>query len=28
VAGAARRHARVGDRDVDVLFIERFLKEG
>ena len=28
VVGAARRHARVGGRDVDVLFIERFLKEG
>ena len=28
VVGAARRHARAGGRDVDVLFIERFLKEG
>jgi L-amino acid N-acyltransferase YncA len=28
VVGAARRHARVRDGDVDVLFIERFLKEG
>lgn len=28
VVGAARGQARVGDRDVDVLFIERFLKEG
>ena len=28
VVGAARRHARVRGRDVDVLFIERFLKEG
>lgn len=28
VVGAARRHARVGGRDVDVLFIERFLREG
>ncbi len=27
VVGAARRHARVGGRDVDVLFIERFLRE-
>jgi L-amino acid N-acyltransferase YncA len=28
IVGAARRHARVRGRDVDVLFIERFLKEG
>ena len=28
VVGAARRHARLGGRDIDVLFIERFLKEG
>ena len=28
VVGAARRHARVRGGDVDVLFIERFLKEG
>jgi len=28
VAGAARGQARVGDRDVDVLFVERFLEEG
>jgi L-amino acid N-acyltransferase YncA len=28
VVGAARRHARVRGVDVDVLFIERFLKEG
>jgi len=28
VVGAARRHARVGGRDVDVLFVERFLREG
>jgi L-amino acid N-acyltransferase YncA len=28
VVGAARRHARAGGRDIDVLFIERFLKEG
>ena len=28
VVGAARRHARVHGRDIDVLFIERFLKEG
>ena len=28
VCGAARGQARAGDRDVDVLFIERFLKEG
>ena len=28
VVGAARGQARVGDRDVDVLFVERFLKEG
>lgn len=28
VVGAARRHARVGGREVDVLFIERFLREG
>jgi L-amino acid N-acyltransferase YncA len=28
VVGAARRHARVRGEDVDVLFIERFLKEG
>ena len=28
VVGVARRHARVGGRDVDVLFIERFLREG
>jgi phosphinothricin acetyltransferase len=27
VAGTARGQARVGDRDVDVLFVERFLKE-
>jgi L-amino acid N-acyltransferase YncA len=27
VVGAARRHARAGGRDVDVLFIERFLQE-
>lgn len=28
VVGAARGQARVADRDVDVLFVERFLKEG
>lgn len=28
VVGAARRHARVAGRDIDVLFVERFLKEG
>ena len=28
VVGTARRHARTGGGDVDVLFIERFLKEG
>jgi L-amino acid N-acyltransferase YncA len=28
IVGAARGHARVHGRDVDVLFIERFLKEG
>jgi L-amino acid N-acyltransferase YncA len=28
VVGAARGQARVGDRDVDVLFVERFLEEG
>jgi L-amino acid N-acyltransferase YncA len=28
LVGAARRQARVRGRDVDVLFIERFLKEG
>ena len=28
VVGTARRHARVRGGDVDVLFIERFLKEG
>lgn len=28
VVGVARAQARVGDRDVDVLFVERFLKEG
>jgi L-amino acid N-acyltransferase YncA len=28
VVGIAHGQARVGDRDVDVLFIERFLKEG
>jgi L-amino acid N-acyltransferase YncA len=28
VVGTARRHARVRDVDVDVLFIERFLREG
>ena len=27
IVGSARRHARVGDREVDVLFIERFLRE-
>ena len=27
VVGAARRHARLAGRDVDVIFIERFLKE-
>ena len=26
VVGAARRHARVAGRDIDVIFIERFLK--
>jgi L-amino acid N-acyltransferase YncA len=28
VVGAARRQARTAGRDVDVLFIERFLREG
>ncbi|NLE21963.1 MAG: N-acetyltransferase [Actinobacteria bacterium] len=28
VVGSARGQARVGDRDVDVLFIERFLRKG
>ncbi len=28
VVGAARRQARTAGRDIDVLFIERFLKEG
>lgn len=28
VVGAARRQARVGERDMDVLFVECFLKEG
>ncbi len=28
IVGCARGHARVGGRDVDVLFIERFLREG
>jgi L-amino acid N-acyltransferase YncA len=28
VVGAARGQARTADRDVDVLFVERFLKEG
>ena len=26
IVGAARRHARVAGRDIDVIFIERFLK--
>lgn len=28
LVGAARRQARIGGRDVDVLFVERFLREG